>query len=85
MPSAKSHRASVRKAERNAPLRTRAKTYVKRARTLIEASDFENAEIAVREAVVALDKASQKGAIHDNNASRRKSRIMQQLNKARNA
>ena len=30
-------------------------------------------------AVVALDKAAQKGAIHRNNASRRKSRLMKQL------
>ncbi|MCH2317076.1 MAG: 30S ribosomal protein S20 [SAR202 cluster bacterium] len=85
MPSAKSHRASIRKAAGNAPLRTRAKTFVKRARILIEASDFDNAEKAVRDAVVALDKASQKGAIHTNNADRRKSRIMLMLNKARKA
>lgn len=85
MPSEKSHRVSVRKAARNAPLRTKAKTFVKRARTLIEANDLENAEKAVTEAVVALDKAAQKGAIHTNNADRRKSRIMLQLNKARKA
>jgi len=58
---------------------------VKRARILIEASDFDNAEKAVRDAVVALDKASQKGVIHPNNADRRKSRIMLMLNKARKA
>ncbi|MAX19400.1 MAG: 30S ribosomal protein S20 [Dehalococcoidia bacterium] len=85
MPSAKSHRASVRKAARNSPLRTRAKSFVRRARILIEANDFDNAEKAVRDAVVALDKASQKGAIHTNNADRRKSRIMLMLNKARKA
>jgi ribosomal protein S20 len=33
---------------------------------------------------VALDKAAQKGALHPNNAMRRKSRIMKQLHKARN-
>ena len=58
---------------------------MKRARILIEASDFDNAEKAVLDAVVALDKASQKGAIHTNNADRRKSRIMLMLNKARKA
>jgi small subunit ribosomal protein S20 len=85
LPSAKSARVSVRKAHRNAPLKTRAKSFVKRARTLIEAEDFENAENAVKEAVVALDKAAQKGVIHTNNADRRKSRIMLMLNKAQNS
>ena len=40
------------------------------------------AEQAVKDAVVALDKAASKGAIHRNNAARRKSRIMKQLNQA---
>jgi len=66
-------------------LKTKAKNHVKRARTLIEAEDLENAEKAVRDAIVALDKAAQKGAIHTNNADRRKSRIMLMLNKAQNA
>lgn len=85
MPSAKSARVLVRKTELNAPLKTKAKNHVKRARTLIEAEDLENAEKAVRDAIVALDKAAQKGAIHTNNADRRKSRIMLMLNKAQNA
>ena len=85
MPSEKSARVSLRKQQRNAPLRTRAKTFVKRARILIAANDFDNAEKAVKDAVVALDKAAQKGAIHNNAADRRKSRIMVMLNKARNA
>ena len=63
----------------NAPLRSRAKTEVKKARQLMADSDLEAATEAVKSAVVALDKASQKGAIHSNNASRRKSRIMAQL------
>jgi small subunit ribosomal protein S20 len=46
---------------------------------LIEDSETEAAEEAVTRAVVALDKAAQKGAIHQNNASRRKSRLMKQL------
>ena len=43
------------------------------------ANDMEAAEQAVNDAVVALDKAAQKGVLHHNNASRRKSRIMHQL------
>jgi small subunit ribosomal protein S20 len=44
---------------------------------------LEGADQAVGDAVVALDKAAQKGAIHRNNASRRKSRIMKQLSDAK--
>jgi small subunit ribosomal protein S20 len=62
-----------------APLRTRAKSSVATARQLIEDSEAEAAEEAVNNAVVALDKAAQKGAIHQNNASRRKSRLMKQF------
>ena len=78
MPSAKSARVAERKTRRNAPLRTRAKTAVTKARRLIE-SDDDGAEEAVKVAVVALAKAAQKGAIHRKNASRRKSRLMKQL------
>lgn len=84
MPSAKSARVAERRRRRNAPLRSRAKTEIKKARSLIAANDLDAAEDAVRDAFVALDKAAQKGVLHANNASRRKSRIMKQLNKARN-
>ncbi|MXY46481.1 MAG: 30S ribosomal protein S20 [Chloroflexi bacterium] len=85
MPSAKSARVQVRKRGRNIPLRTRAKTEVRKARALIDANDIDSAEKAVQSAFVALDKAAQKGALHANNASRRKSRIMKALQKAKNA
>jgi small subunit ribosomal protein S20 len=67
----------------NAPLRTRARTSVKKARKLLAGNDGEAAEQAVRDAVVALDKAAQKGALHRNNASRRKSRIVKHLLRSR--
>ena len=84
MPSAKSKRVAERKRRRNAPLRSRARTYVRKARRLIETDDGA-AEQTVRQAIVALDKAAQKGAIHRRNAARRKSRLMAQLNTARSA
>ncbi len=84
MPSAKSARVSIRKRGRNAPLRTKARNQVRDARRLINDDDLEAAEKAVREATVSLDKAAQKGAIHANNAARRKSRIMLQLHQAQN-
>ena len=83
MPSTKSARVAERRRQRNAPLRSRAKTYVSRARQQIDADGQEGADKAVRDAVVALDKAAQKGALHRKNAARRKSRLMKRLNSAR--
>ena len=83
MPSDKSERVSRRKRAMRAPLRSRVKTFVTKSRLLIAEGDLEGADGAVRDAVTALDKAAQKGAIHRNNASRRKSRIMKQLSDAR--
>jgi small subunit ribosomal protein S20 len=68
---------------RNRVYRTRARTFVKRARRLIEEGNLEEAEQRVREACQALDRAASKGVIHKNNAARRKSRLMQSLNKAK--
>lgn len=85
MPSAKSRRVGERKRRHNAPLRSKARTYVRKARRLIEFEDAGAAEQSVQEAIVALDRAAQKGAIHRRNAARRKSRLMAQLNSARDA
>lgn len=79
MPSEKSARASQRKRAAKMPLRSKAKTFVTKSRRLIAVGDLGEANQAVRDAVIALDKAAQKGAIHRNNAARRKSRIMKQL------
>ena len=84
MPSAKSARVQERKRLQNQPLRTRAKNFVTKARRAMAAGDIDDAAAAAHEAAVALDKAAQKGAIHPNNASRRKSRIMKQLRAAQN-
>ena len=83
MPSAKSARVGNRKKERNQPLRTKARTFVTRTRRLIDSGDVEGAEGSVRVAIAALDRAAQKGVIHENNASRRKSRLIKSLNKAK--
>ena len=61
--------------------RTRARTYVKRARTALEHDEKEAAVQAVHAAIRELDKAASKGVIHRRNADRRKSRLMKQLAK----
>ena len=84
MGSSKPARVAEKRRKRNAPLRSAAKTYVARTRSLITDDDTPSEEVAsaAKAAQVALDKAAQKGAIHPRNAARRKSRLMKQLNRA---
>ena len=61
--------------------RSRARTFVKKARTAIgKGQDVSAAAAATIAAVRELDKAATKGVIHKRNAARRKSRLMRQLN-----
>jgi small subunit ribosomal protein S20 len=76
-------RSSRRKAQYNQVARSTARTYVKKARTLIEQGNLDQAALVVNQAVSALDRAAEKGVIHRNNAARRKSRLVKALNKAR--
>jgi small subunit ribosomal protein S20 len=76
-------RSSERKRKINQVHRSRARTYIKRTRNLVAAGQFEEAEAMAQQAISALDRAAQKGVIHRNNASRRKSRLMHLLKRAR--
>ena len=78
--SKKRIRVAERRAERNKPLRTEARTYVKKAEVAIAAGDVAAAEVATREAISVLDKVAGKNVIHKNNAARRKSRLMAKFN-----
>ena len=84
MPSAKSMRTQQRRAERNRARRTLSRSKVSAARDAISGSPTGDvADKALVEAFSALDRAASKGVIHRNNASRRKSRLARNLNKAR--
>ena len=76
----KRHRQSLSRHERNQARRSAARTAVRRARELIAAGAQEEAQAAVREAGSILDRAVSKGVLHANNAARRKSRLMRQVN-----
>ena len=78
--SKKRIRVAERRAERNKPLRTEARTYVKKAEVAIAAGDVTAAEAATREAISVLDRVAVKDVIHKNNAARRKSRLMAKFN-----
>jgi small subunit ribosomal protein S20 len=76
-------RSSERKRRINQVHRSRARTYIKRTRSLVAAGQLDEAEAMARQAICALDRAAQKGVIHKNNASRRKSRLMHLLKQAK--
>lgn len=83
--SIKRIRSSRRKAAFNRIRRATARTYVKRARSLIDEGRLDEAQNVIRQACSALDRAALRGVIHPNNAARRKSRLMKHLNQARQA
>jgi small subunit ribosomal protein S20 len=72
-------RQNEKRRVRNLSWRTRAKTYVKRARAALASQEVEQADTAVLEAAKELDRAAARGAIHHRNAARRKGRLMKQL------
>ncbi|MFC1893856.1 30S ribosomal protein S20 [Chloroflexota bacterium] len=86
MPEGKSTQGQSRVAEgrrlKNKSVRSLCKTSVTKAERLIFSGELESARKAVAVAISALDKAAEKGVIHANNASRRKSRLMKKLNDA---
>ena len=81
MPSEKSARVAERKSLRNRPIRTATRTYVRNAQKAIEAGDLEASVKSTDQAIKALDQAATKDVIHKNNAARRKSRLMDKLNR----
>lgn len=79
----KAARQAVRRSLMNKGVRSSTRTMVSKAVSLIQRGDLEAAQDAVRQAIITLDKAAQKGVIDRNNAARRKSRLMAKLNAAR--
>lgn len=78
-------RQNNKRRDYNRMWRSRARTFVKKARTSIDGGDVSSAETAVRAAIQDLDRAASRGIIHANNAARRKSRLMRQLNALKNS
>jgi len=86
LPVTKSAKKQVRVTERrrlrNKSIRSLCKTNITKAEKLIFSGELEAAQKAAVAAISSLDKATEKGVIHPNNAARSKSRLMQKLNKA---
>jgi small subunit ribosomal protein S20 len=78
----KAHRQSLKRRFRNRAAKSATKTAVNKATNAILSRDLDAAREAVRAALVALDKAAQKGVLHANNAARHKSRLLIKYNAA---
>ena len=76
----KRQRQNEKRRLNNRAWRSRARTFVKKAREAISEPGTDDAAEATRLAIKELDKAASKGVIHHRNAARRKSRLMRQLN-----
>jgi len=81
LPARKANRQSVKREARNRSVRTANRTVLANAARSIESGDTALAEKAALVAIISLDRAVQKGVIHKNTASRRKSRLSIKLNR----
>lgn len=72
-------RQNEKRRDHNRMFRSRARSFVKKARVAQSSGDLNAAVEATRVAIRDLDKAASRGVIHPNNAARRKSRLMKQL------
>lgn len=86
MPNIKSVIKDVKRSKerhaRNVAVKSKIRTFVKKARTAIAGGDLEVIKQAVSAASSVADKAAEKGIIHKNAASRRKSRLMRAAHKS---
>ena len=76
----KAHKQSLANRERNRQARTRLRSALKTIRKAITTGDAAAAKAGLNETVSLIDKMAKKGIIHDNAASRYKSRIARRLN-----
>lgn len=66
---------------RNKMVKSRVKTLVKKVDAAVAAADKTAAAAALKNAVVAIDKAAAKGIFHKNTAARKVSRLSKAVNK----
>lgn len=75
----KRHRQNLKHQERNQTIRTHVRHTVRDLREVIAKKDVANAETKLRSVMATVQKAVTKGVLHRNSASRRISRLSQQI------
>ena len=83
--AAKRARQNIKRNERNKSVRSYFRLVIKQFNAHLAANDLEAAQAGLPNIYKTIDKAVTKGVIHKNQAARRKSRLMQALNKAKAA
>ena len=78
----KRNRQTQKRRARNQGVRTRVKSAVKKVRETLERGELAAAQEAFKVAARAIDKASSKGVVHRNTASRKISRLAKAVAKA---
>jgi small subunit ribosomal protein S20 len=76
----KQERQSLKRRARNRRSVSQLKTQVKKLRTAIDKGDGDAARKLLAETTSEIDKAAKKGVVHDNAASRYKSRLSRKVN-----
>lgn len=80
--AAKRARQAEQRRLRNAAIKSSMRTAVRRFRQALAAGNLEEAKARLQKAISMVDKAATKGAIHRNQASRRKARLQKTYNAA---
>ena len=75
----KAHRQSVKHATANREVHSKIRTIARQVEEAVKKKDAASAKTLLNQAFAAWDKASKKGVIHDNAASRKKSRLAQKV------
>lgn len=69
-----------KKRTNNQKVRSTMRTHVKRVNTLINENNVEEAQKALKVTIQQIDKAVQKGVIHKNNGTRKKTLLIKKVN-----
>jgi len=75
----KRDRQSKKRKARNAAVKSRTKTEIKKVLAAVESKDGEGSEKALKSAIRVIKKAASKGVYHKNNASRKVSRLTRKV------
>ena len=73
-------RQNIKRKARNFPVRSKLKTLMKNAETMIKEGNIEEVKKTLPEVYSIIDMACKKKIIHPNNAARKKSKIARSLN-----
>ncbi len=71
----------AKKTMRNKMVKSSTRTAVRKFTSALESKNVAEAQVALKGAIKAIDKAASKGVYHKNTAARKKSRLTKALNK----